>query len=93
MEFDNQYVTSTSDRFLTSASYLALQNINFGYTLPASVTRKIDVNRLRLYLSCENVAIWAKRKGLDPRQSIAGDVTNAYYAPIRTISGGINITF
>ncbi|MCM1256150.1 MAG: SusC/RagA family TonB-linked outer membrane protein, partial [Duncaniella sp.] len=93
MEFGDQYVTSTSDRFLTSASYLALQNINFGYTLPANITKKIDVERVRFYLSCDNVALWSKRKGLDPRQSITGSVTNAYYAPIRTISGGINVSF
>ncbi|MCM1355182.1 MAG: SusC/RagA family TonB-linked outer membrane protein, partial [Staphylococcus sp.] len=93
MYYSDQYVTSTSDRFLTSASYLALQSINFGYTLPTKVTKKIDVNKIRLYLSCDNVALWSKRKGLDPRQSITGSVTNAYYAPIRTISGGINVSF
>lgn len=93
MVYNDQYVASTSDRFLTSASYLALQNINFGYTLPSKATKKIDVEKIRFYLSCDNVAIWSKRKGLDPRQSITGSVTNAYYAPIRTISGGINISF
>ncbi|MCI8999345.1 MAG: TonB-dependent receptor [Muribaculaceae bacterium] len=93
MQFGDQYVTSTSDRFLTSASYLALQNINFGYTIPANLTKKMEIEKIRLYLSCDNVAIWSKRKGLDPRQSITGAVTNAYYAPIRTISGGINVTF
>ena len=93
MVYNDQYVASTSDRFLTSASYLALQNINFGYTLPTNITKKIDVEKIRLYLSCDNVAIWSKRKGLDPRQSISGSVTNAYYAPIRTISGGINVSF
>ncbi|MCM1077293.1 MAG: TonB-dependent receptor [Bacteroides sp.] len=93
MIFGDQYVTSTSDRFLTSASYLALQNLNFGYTIPSKLTRKFDVEKIRLYLSCDNLAVWSKRKGLDPRQSITGEVTNAYYAPIRTISGGINISF
>lgn len=93
MMFGDEYVTSTSDRFLTSASYLALQSLNFGYTLPARITKKIEIDRVRFYLSCDNVALWSKRKGLDPRQSVTGSVTNAYYAPIRTISGGINITF
>ncbi|MDE6090398.1 MAG: SusC/RagA family TonB-linked outer membrane protein, partial [Duncaniella sp.] len=93
MMYSDQYVASTSDRFLTSASYLALQNINFGYTVPTNLTKKMDVERIRFYLSCDNVALWSKRKGLDPRQSITGSVTNAYYAPIRTISGGINISF
>lgn len=85
--------SGASDRFLTSASYLALQSINFGYTLPSKITRKIDVERIRLYMSADNIAVWSKRKGLDPRQSITGGASNAYYAPIRTISGGINISF
>ncbi|MDE5650812.1 MAG: hypothetical protein K2I35_07375, partial [Duncaniella sp.] len=61
--------------------------------IPANLTKKIDVERIRVYLNCDNVALWSKRKGLDPRQSITGATTNAYYAPIRTISGGINVTF
>ena len=92
---------SISDRFLTDASYLSLQNINFGYTLPKSLTKKIQVDRVRFYMSCDNVALWSKRKGLDPRQSLTydstgsffGESTNSYYSPIRTISGGINVTF
>ncbi|MDE7144941.1 MAG: SusC/RagA family TonB-linked outer membrane protein, partial [Duncaniella sp.] len=93
LQFGDQYAAASSDRFLTSASYLALQSINFGYTIPANLTKKIDVERIRVYLNCDNVALWSKRKGLDPRQSITGATTNAYYAPIRTISGGINVTF
>lgn len=93
IQFEDRYQASTSDRFLTSASYLALQNINFGYTLPNKVTRALQIERVRFYFSAENVALWSKRKGLDPRQSITGSVTNAYYAPIRTLSGGVNISF
>ncbi len=91
--YGDEYFSGTSDRFLTSASYLALQSINFGYTLPSKITRKIDVDRVRIYMSADNVALWSKRQGLDPRQSITGAASNAYYAPIRTISGGINISF
>lgn len=93
VEYEDRYQASTSDRFLTSASYVALQNINFGYTIPAKITRKVQIDRLRVYFTAENVALWSKRKGLDPRQSLSGDITNAYYSPIRTLSGGVNITF
>ena len=86
-------VSNSSDRFLTSASYLSLQNINLGYTFPASLTRKFEVEKIRVYVTADNVWYWSKRQGLDPRQSITGSVTNAYYAPMRTISGGITLTF
>lgn len=98
--FGDQYSSTTSDRFLTDASYLSLNNINFGYTLPASVTRKAGISRLRVYLAADNVFLWSKRQGLDPRQTMygsdimsVGGATNALYAPIRTISGGLSITF
>lgn len=83
----------TSSRFLTNASYLSLENINFGYTFPTSWIRKMYLNKLRVYLACENVWVWSKRQGLDPRQSFTGGSNNTYNAPVRTISGGLTVTF
>lgn len=98
--FGDQYSSNTSDRFLTDASYLSLNNINFGYTLPASISQKAGISRLRVFCAADNIFVWSKRQGLDPRQSMygsdimsVGGATNALYAPIRTISGGISITF
>jgi hypothetical protein len=82
-----------SDRFLTSASYLSLQSINFGYTLPTLLAHKLQLQKLRFYVSADNVWLWSKRQGLNPQQSISGGASNAYYAPIRTLTGGINVTF
>lgn len=93
LQYGDQYVATSSDRFLTSANYLSLQNINFGYTLPQNIVRKMFLSKLRVYLSCDNVWLWAKRQGIDPRQSISGSVNNTYYAPIRTISGGLSVSF
>ena len=100
LQYGDLNATDTSDRFLTDASYLTLQNINFGYTLPSKFTQKFGVGKLRIYLACENVFYWSKRKGLDPRyadntdsQGVLGTANAATYSPIRTISGGINIQF
>ncbi len=92
-QFGDSYSDSASDRWLTDASYLSLQNVNFGYTLPALITRKAGIEKLRVYVTADNVWLWSKRQGLDPRQSIAGEATSSYYAPIRTISGGLTLTF
>ena len=82
----------TSDRFLTSSNYLSINNISFGYTLPKAWTRKFGASNLRLYLAADNVAVIAARKGLDPRQGY--DVSsNDGYSPIRSISGGVSLTF
>lgn len=93
LQYGDQNVTETSDRFLMDASYLNLQNINFGYTLPSRITQKFKVDRLRIYLSCENVWYWSRRQGFDPRYSYSGSTSQATYSPVRTISGGINIQF
>ena len=93
LQYEDQDQNATSDRFLMDASYLNLQNINVGYTLPAKFTQKFGVDRLRIYLACENVCYWSKRQGFDPRYSYTGSTSQAAYSPVRTISGGINIQF
>ncbi|MCU4157811.1 SusC/RagA family TonB-linked outer membrane protein [Carboxylicivirga sp. A043] len=89
---NDRYASSTSTRFLTSSDYLSLNNITVGYTLPADLVSRLKVQKLRIYVSAENVAVWAKRQGLDPRQSFTS-ATTARYTPIRTISGGLNLVF
>ena len=91
MNVKDLYTSNLSDRWLTSSDYLSLQNITFGYTLPKSWTRKLQIDGIRLYFVADNVALWTARKGLDPRQGyVAADNV---YSPIRTISGGISLNF
>ena len=90
--FTDQY-SFAGDMALTDASYLNLQNINVGYTLPGKWTRQASIQKIRIYCSCENVYYWSKRKGFDPRQSFNGMTNDTLYSPIRTISGGLTVTF
>ena len=92
-QYDDYYTAASSSRFLTSASYFNIQNITLGYTVPANITRKFMVHKLRVYVSCDNVWYFSKRKGFDPRQSVSGQTTPYNYSPIRTFSGGVTITF
>ena len=92
-QYGDLYPASTSDRFLVPASYLNFQNAQIGYTLPSRITQKFKVNKLRVYASCDNIIYWSYRKGLDPRVSFSGSSNVAVNSPVRTLSGGINITF
>ena len=92
-QFNDEYTAGSSDRFLTDASYLSLNNINVGYTLPKLWTKKMGIESFRIYCAANNICYWSQRKGLDPRQSISGGASSAYYSPIRTISGGVTLTF
>ena len=92
LQYGDTYMASTSDRFLTSASYLSLQNINLGYTFPKTWISKLNLSNLRIYAQANNIWVWSKRQGLDPRTSLTA--TNAsYYPGVRTITGGITLTF
>lgn len=89
---NDQHTNNLSDRFIVSSDYLSLQNITLGYTLPSKILKRFNINKLRIYGVADNVALISARKGLDPRQSYTS--SNAeLYSPIRSISGGINITF
>lgn len=93
IQYGDSYAAYTSDRFLVSGSYLSLQDVTLGYTLPRALCSKVGINKIRVYATGSNLWLWSKRQGLDPRQSITGATSNAYYSPIRTISGGITVTF
>jgi TonB-linked SusC/RagA family outer membrane protein len=92
LDWGAKYTGATSDRWMTSSDYLSLNNISLGYTLPKSLTSKIGLASVRIYGAADNVALWSKRKGMDPRQSYVQSYAG-YYAALRTISGGIKITY
>ena len=91
--YGDLYTATSSDRFLTDASFLNIDNINVGYTLPSMLTKKFGVNSMRFYVSADNVFYFSKRQGFDPRQSLEGGSSAANYSPMRTISGGVTIKF
>lgn len=92
-QYGDNYTSAASDRFLTSASYLNFQNAQIGYTLPNHLTEKMDIAKLRFYLSCDNIWYVSCRKGFDPRFNFSGTSNYAVNSPVRTISGGINLIF
>ena len=91
--YQDKNITSASDRFLVDASYLNIQNAQIGYTLPASLVHKAKLGSVRIYATCDNIWYWSRRKGLDPRYSFTGETNYASNSPVRTISGGIRLTF
>jgi TonB-linked SusC/RagA family outer membrane protein len=86
---NDENVGAISDRFLISNSYLSFQNAQIGYTLPKTLTNKYGISSLRVFAAGDNLYLWTKRKGYDPRTS-SGYGT---YSPMRVISGGISLQF
>ena len=88
----DQNANTFSDRFLIDASYFNIRNITLGYTFPTKWMKKLQIENARIYVVADNVALFSKRKGMDPRQYIQGQ-SQANYSAIRTISAGLSLTF
>ncbi len=91
---DQNIASMSSDRWLTKGTYMSLRNVTLGYTLPATVMRKLQgIESIRFYAVGDNLLLLSKRKGLDPRQSISGDTAQGGYSAMRTISFGLSLKF
>lgn len=102
----NRMLYEPNDYYLENVGYLRVKNLTFGYTLPQSLTKKIQVQNLRVYFSGENLVTWSfggLTKYVDPAQAGSGigfnnpgDATGRSlveeYPYGKTYSFGINIT-
>jgi TonB-linked SusC/RagA family outer membrane protein len=92
-------VASLSSRYLQDASFIRLKTLTLGYTLPKSITQKVAINRLRIYVQATNLITWTKYDGLDPEissQSSNQNTAGYDWATVpqpRTIQVGLNVTF
>lgn len=86
-------VRTQSSRFLTDASFLALTNVNVGYTFGNNVTQRLGMQNLRISVTGENLAVNAARPGLNPQFNLAGTPGGNTFSPTRIISVGINGNF
>ena len=85
-----------SDLYVCDGSYFRLKNITLGYTLPQNLTRKVCIERLRVYVQAENLATWTKYWGFDPEISSGATslgVDRGIYPQARTFTIGANISF
>lgn len=73
--------TQASTRFVEDGSYLRLDNVALGYTLPADVVRKLHVSRLRVFVSGQNLFVITKYRGLDPETSTTGTTLAGVNSP------------
>lgn len=88
----NNSWTSASTRFLYDASYLRVRNVTLSYTFPQSITSKLRLNNLQVFLQGDNLLTFNKVNGMDPEQGVDG-TTYYRYPAMRTVSGGITVGF
>ncbi len=65
----NTVQAQSSSYWVEDGSFVRIKNIRLGYTFPESVTRKLKVNSLRLYVNLENVYVFSDYSNFDPEGS------------------------
>lgn len=86
----------SSDLYVHDASYFRLKNIQLGYTLPQSLTRKAFIEKLRVYVAAENLITFTKYWGFDPEVASSGTslgVDYGVYPQARVFTVGLNLSF
>ncbi|MFI5138618.1 MAG: SusC/RagA family TonB-linked outer membrane protein, partial [Sphingobacteriales bacterium] len=92
-------VPQVTDRYIQDASYLKLKNASLGYTFKNSLLSKVRVQKLRVYVSGQNLLTITKYKGLDPEANYYDNdntkqgIDYGTYPPVRTFLAGLNVTF
>jgi len=88
-----------SDRFLENASYLRVQNVRLGYTLPPRIAGRAKLSRLTVYVSGQNLWVITKYSGLDPevgslnQNPTLQNIDYGRYPTPRILTAGLNAEF
>jgi TonB-dependent starch-binding outer membrane protein SusC len=83
---------------IEDASFLRINNITLGYTLPATITRKVKLDRARFYFTMNNVAVLTRYSGYDPEVSarrsnpVTPGVDYSAYPRSRSFLFGVNLS-
>ncbi|MCQ2268473.1 MAG: TonB-dependent receptor [Bacteroidaceae bacterium] len=65
--------TQFNSNYVEDGSYLRMQTLTLGYTLPKAITKKLTMNKIRLYAQLGNVFTLTKYSGLDPEVASFGN--------------------
>ena len=92
------YNSRTSTWHLESGSYLRLQNLSLGYTLPRALTQKFKVEKMRVYVSGQNLFTITNYSGYNPEvnarpsKNLTPGEDYGTYPLARTYMFGLNLT-
>lgn len=82
---------ANTNYYVEDGSYLRIQQIILGYSLPSSITERIRVSGLRFYAQISNPLTLTSYSGLDPQ--VPGGVDTATYSSNRQYQIGFNLSF
>jgi len=86
-----------SDRFIENGAYLRLKNIQLGYTLPTTLSQRLHLSNIKVYVAAQNLWTITKYNGYNPdigaptQNNTSYGIDNTIYPNSVTFLGGINI--
>ncbi|WP_207435402.1 SusC/RagA family TonB-linked outer membrane protein [Sabulibacter ruber] len=93
----NGNYTRVSDLFIEDGDYVRLKTLQLGYSLPAGVLSKIRMQKLRVYVSADNLITLTDYSGFDPEIGARGSLDIGFdrgvYPQSKTFRLGVNATF
>lgn len=92
LTYNTSFNQSTfSTYWMEDASYMRLKNVQLGYTFPEKWMKKARIDKLRLYLSADNLFTVSKFfYAYDPETPVS---KGGYYPQVKTFVIGLNLTF
>ena len=85
-----------SDFYVEDSSFLRIQNIQLGYSLPITVTEKLGMSKFRIYASVNNAFTFTKYNGYDPAatngSALGGSIDYGFYPISRQFLLGLNLS-
>lgn len=86
-----------SDRFLEDGDFIRLRQIQLGYTLPKAWLNKINMEKIRVYVSADNLWTWTKYSGVDPEfaqeEVLNTGIDSSIYPFTKSCVFGLQVTF
>ena len=80
-------------RYLLNGAYLRVKNITLGYSLPISLTKKLYLSSLHVYLSLDNAFEWSGLKRYFDPEAVTNESSFGYVYPFdRRLTLGLDIT-
>lgn len=91
----NKNMANPSSWYIEDGSFLRIKNLELGFTLPQGWSDKVGLNRLRLYVSGQNLFTFTKYTGLDPEfgigSSISSGIDHGSYPQSRVYMIGLQV--
>jgi len=86
----NDHNRQPSTWWIRDMSFVRLKNMELGYTVPQTLLNKIDIKKIRIFLSGSNLLTFSKFKLWDPE---IGSDHGTVYPTMKSLQMGINIDF